>query len=57
MCLSKTRDFAKDLHEEFGELKVLGLKSVYGTSYNFFYASRGRELQAYFPSRSRFGLD
>ena len=28
----KTRDFAKDLRKEFGKSKVLGLRSVNGTS-------------------------
>ena len=30
--LPKTRDFAKDLSEEFGKSRVSGLGSVHGTS-------------------------
>ena len=39
----KTRDFAEDLSKKFGKSKVLGLGSVHGTSWSFFYTSRGRD--------------
>ena len=40
----KTWDFSKDSNEEFEKSKVLGLGSVLGTSYDYYYAPRGREF-------------
>ena len=46
---TKNTDLAEDSSEEFGKSKVSGLRSVHETSYNFFYAPRGRDS-------SHFGL-
>ena len=47
----KTRDFVEDSRYEFGKSKVSGLGSVHGTSWSFFYASRGKDSSYfdYFP--------